>query len=106
MTNDTQVDVNKYWLYAFYLALFTIIYNLAEGLVSIYFGAQDEALTLFGFGIDLFIEVMSGLGILAMVVRISQKPGGAALAVRADCPAHHRHFLLYSCCWVGSHRRL
>ena len=69
MTNDTQVDVNKYWLYAFYLALFTIIYNLAEGLVSIYFGAQDEALTLFGFGMDSFIEVMSGLGILAMVVR-------------------------------------
>ena len=70
MTNDTQIDVNKYWMYAFYLALFTIIYNLAEGLVSIYFGAQDEALTLFGFGIDSFIEVMSGLGILAMVVRI------------------------------------
>ena len=74
MTNDTQVDVNKYWLYAFYLALFTIIYNLAEGLVSIYFGAQDEALTLFGFGIDSFIEVMSGLGILAMVVRIRKNP--------------------------------
>ena len=74
MTNDTQVDVNKYWMYAFYLALFTIIYNLAEGLVSIYFGAQDEALTLFGFGIDSFIEVMSGVGILAMVVRIRRNP--------------------------------
>jgi divalent metal cation (Fe/Co/Zn/Cd) transporter len=74
MTNDTQIDVNKYWLYAFYLALFTIIYNLAEGVVSIYFGAQDETLTLFGFGIDSFIEVMSGLGILAMVVRIRRNP--------------------------------
>ena len=74
MTNDTQIDVNKYWMYAFYLALFTIIYNLAEGLVSIYFGAQDEALTLFGFGIDSFIEVMSGVGILAMVVRIRRNP--------------------------------
>ncbi len=74
MTNDTQIDVNKYWMYAFYLALFTIIYNLAEGLVSIYFGAQDEALTLFGFGIDSFIEVMSGLGILAMVIRIRRNP--------------------------------
>ena len=69
-----SMDVNKYWLYAFYLALFTIIYNLAEGLVSIYFGAQDEALTLFGFGIDSFIEVMSGVGILAMVVRIRRNP--------------------------------
>jgi divalent metal cation (Fe/Co/Zn/Cd) transporter len=74
MTNDTQIDINKYWMYAFYLALFTIIYNLAEGFISIYFGAQDETLTLFGFGIDSFIEVMSGLGILAMVVRIRRNP--------------------------------
>jgi divalent metal cation (Fe/Co/Zn/Cd) transporter len=74
MMDDTHIDVNKYWLYAFYLALFTIIYNLVEGVVSIYFGAQDETLTLFGFGIDSFIEVMSGLGILAMVVRIRRNP--------------------------------
>jgi divalent metal cation (Fe/Co/Zn/Cd) transporter len=74
MTNDTHVAVNKYWLYAFYLALITIIYNLAEGIISIYFGAQDETLTLFGFGIDSFIEVMSGLGILAMVIRIRRNP--------------------------------
>jgi divalent metal cation (Fe/Co/Zn/Cd) transporter len=64
----------KYWQYALLLALFTIFYNLAEGLVSVYFGVQDEALTLFGFGIDSFIEVMSGMGILAMVLRIRQNP--------------------------------
>lgn len=58
------------WRGALRLALFTIGYNLAEGLVSIYFGIQDEALTLFGFGVDSFIEVMSGIGILAMVLRI------------------------------------
>ena len=58
------------WRGALRLALFTIIYNLAEGLVSIYFGIQDEALTLFGFGVDSFIEVISGAGILAMVLRI------------------------------------
>ena len=74
MTSDTQVEVNKYWKYAIYLALFTIIYNLAEGIVSIYFGLEDETLTLFGFGIDSFIEVMSGVGILAMVVRIRRNP--------------------------------
>src|SRR5512136_940714 len=67
-------SVNKYWQYALWLALFTIFYNLAEGLVSVYFGAQDETLTLFGFGIDSFIEVMSGLGILAMVLRIRHNP--------------------------------
>ncbi len=74
MTNYTQKDLNKYWIYALWLALFTIFYNLGEGIVSIYFGAQDEALTLFGFGIDSFIEVMSGIGILAMVIRIRKNP--------------------------------
>jgi len=72
MTTLTQTSLKKYWQYALWLALFTIFYNLAEGLVSIYFGAQDETLTLFGFGIDSFIEVMSGIGILAMVLRIRQ----------------------------------
>jgi len=75
MDSPAQVDNQKYWSIALWLALFTIFYNLAEGAVSIYFGAQDETLTLFGFGIDSFIEVMSGLGILAMVLRIRKNPG-------------------------------
>jgi divalent metal cation (Fe/Co/Zn/Cd) transporter len=64
----------KYWQYALWLAVFTILYNLVEGLVSIFYGVEDEALTLFGFGIDSFIEVMSGVGILAMVLRIRHNP--------------------------------
>jgi divalent metal cation (Fe/Co/Zn/Cd) transporter len=59
---------------ALWLAVFTILYNIAEGLVSIYFGAEDQVLTLFGFGVDSFIEVMSGIGILAMVRRIRRNP--------------------------------
>lgn len=74
MTTLTQSTADKYWIYAFWLALFTIFYNLAEGLISIFFGISDEALTLFGFGVDSFIEVMSGIGILAMVLRIHQHP--------------------------------
>ena len=42
--------------------------------MSTYFGAQEETLTLFGFGVDSFIEVMSGMGILAMVIRIRKHP--------------------------------
>jgi divalent metal cation (Fe/Co/Zn/Cd) transporter len=72
MTTLTQTSITKYWQYALWLALFTILYNFAEGLISIYFGAHDETLTLFGFGIDSFIEVISGIGILAMVLRIRQ----------------------------------
>ena len=65
---------NRLWVYALWLAIFTIFYNLAEGLISVYFGFSDETLTLFGFGMDSFIEVMSGIGILVMILRIRQNP--------------------------------
>ncbi len=65
---------NNYWRYATLLALFTIFYNLGEGLVSVYLGAEDQALTLFGFGVDSFIEVLSGIGILVMILRIYTSP--------------------------------
>lgn len=74
MTTVTKTSANNDWTYALWLALFTILYNLAEGLISIFFGISDETLTLFGFGIDSFIEVMSGVGILAMVLRIRGNP--------------------------------
>ena len=64
----------NYWKFALWLAIFTVFYNIAEGLISIFFGISDEALTLFGFGVDSFIEVMSGIGILAMVIRIQRNP--------------------------------
>jgi len=56
------------------LAVFNVVHNLAEGVFSVDFGLQDEALTLFGFGIDSFVEALSGLGIFAMVLRIRQHP--------------------------------
>lgn len=57
-----------------WLALFTIIYNLAEGIISLILGLSDEALTLAGFGVDSFVEVISGLGVLQMAVRIRKHP--------------------------------
>ncbi len=57
---------------AFMLSLFTIFYNIAEGLVSMAFGYTDHSLTLFGFGADSFIEVISGLGIAHMVLRVQR----------------------------------
>lgn len=35
---------------------------------------SDKSLALFGFGVNSFIEVMSGIGILVMVNRIRQNP--------------------------------
>jgi divalent metal cation (Fe/Co/Zn/Cd) transporter len=37
-------------------------------------GYKDETLTLFGFGVDSFIEVMSGIGIAVMILRIQKNP--------------------------------
>ena len=59
---------------AFRLSVFTILYNIAEGLVAVVFGYRDESLTLFGFGVDSFIEVVSGLGIAHMIIRIRHNP--------------------------------
>jgi divalent metal cation (Fe/Co/Zn/Cd) transporter len=57
------------------LALFTIFYNLAEGIVSVWAGADDETLALFGFGVDSFIEVVSAIGVWHMVRRIRANRG-------------------------------
>lgn len=57
---------------AYVLSLFTIFYNIVEGLVSMFLGYSDETLALFGFGVDSFIEVISGIGIAVMITRIRQ----------------------------------
>jgi hypothetical protein len=57
---------------AFVLSIITIVYNVAEGLVSVFFGISDESLALFGFGTDSFVEVISGVGIMHMVVRMKR----------------------------------
>lgn len=64
----------KLYSIALALAVFTIIYNLAEGIIATWFGYEDETLTLFGFGVDSFIEMISGIGIAHMVLRIRKDP--------------------------------
>jgi divalent metal cation (Fe/Co/Zn/Cd) transporter len=51
------------------LAFITVAYNLLEGLVSAWLGYEDETLALFGFGLDSFVEVVSGAGIWHMIRR-------------------------------------
>lgn len=58
------------------LALITIIYNIAEGIVSVYFGFDDETIALFGFGLDSFVEVISGVGIWHMINRLRRNNDG------------------------------
>jgi divalent metal cation (Fe/Co/Zn/Cd) transporter len=69
-------DMNsKLYAHANYLAIFTIFYNLVEGGVSVWFGAEDETLALFGFGVDSFIEVISAIGVWHMLRRIRANDG-------------------------------
>jgi divalent metal cation (Fe/Co/Zn/Cd) transporter len=64
---------NSKWLtIALWLSIITIVYNIAEGFVSVYFGTSDDTLVLLGFGVDSFVEVISGIGILHMVIRMQR----------------------------------
>jgi divalent metal cation (Fe/Co/Zn/Cd) transporter len=54
-----------------HLAVFTILYNIVEGVVSTAMGYSDETLALFGFGVDSFIESISGVGVYVMIRRIA-----------------------------------
>lgn len=57
---------------AYILAIVTIAYNIIEGLVSVFFGISDETLALLGFGVDSFVEVLSGIGIMHMIYRMKK----------------------------------
>ncbi len=59
---------------AFALSIFSIVYNIGEGFLSTYLGFEGDTLTLFGFGLDSFIEAISAIGIAHMVIRMMQKP--------------------------------
>lgn len=59
---------------SFGLAALTIVCSSAEALVSAFYGYEDQSLTLFGFGADSLIEVISGLGIAHMILRIQRQP--------------------------------
>ena len=72
LTAGTALKTQRSYSVALGLAIFTIVYNTVEGLISTWFGYEDGTLSLFGFGVDSFIEVISGIGIAHMVVRIQQ----------------------------------
>lgn len=70
----TSEQSDRAYRWALFLAILTVLYNVAEGVVATYFGIRDETLTLFGFGLDSFIETISALGVTQMVLRIRKHP--------------------------------
>ena len=59
---------------ALILSIITVVYNLFEGIISLYFGVKDETISLAGFGVDSFVEVLSGIGVGHMVWRMKYSP--------------------------------
>jgi divalent metal cation (Fe/Co/Zn/Cd) transporter len=57
---------------ALWLAIITIAYNVLEGVISIFYGLSDDALSLMGFGVDSLVEVISGAGILHLVIKLKK----------------------------------
>lgn len=73
MNNKLKIKNDHLINIAMTLSIITIFYNIIEGLISIAFGINDETLALFGFGIDSFVEVISGIGILHMTIRMKKE---------------------------------
>ena len=67
---EIALPEQRSWTWAWWLAIGTIVYNVVEGYISMWFGMDDEALSLFGFGADSFIEVISAIGIAHMILRL------------------------------------
>jgi divalent metal cation (Fe/Co/Zn/Cd) transporter len=72
MTSKDKPPSSRLLNTAFYLSIITIGYNIVEGLVSTFFGMEDKTIALFGFGVDSFVEVISGIGIAHMVLRMGK----------------------------------
>ncbi|CAG8758251.1 25787_t:CDS:1 [Dentiscutata erythropus] len=49
---------------AIFLSILTILWSLAEGTVSVFFGAEHESVSLLFFGINSFVEVASSCVVL------------------------------------------
>lgn len=73
MSMQIEKQNNKWMKVAMWLAVITIAYNVIEGLVSVWYGVEDDTIALLGFGVDSFVEVISGIGILHMLLRMRRK---------------------------------
>ncbi|UCC12472.1 MAG: cation transporter, partial [candidate division WOR-3 bacterium] len=87
MNSNSSKTAYHLWNIALLLAVITVFYNVVEGLISTFLGASDETLSLFGFGMDSFIEVISGIGVWHMIVRVKRsiaKDGQADIGSQRD----------------------
>lgn len=74
---EAEFHVRSRWFrIALLLATFTIVWNVAEGVVSIVLGAEHESISLIGFGADAIVEVFSAsLVLYRLLSDPAQRPG-------------------------------
>lgn len=63
---------------AWFLAWFTVVYNLVEAAFSVCFGLSDDSVALWGFGFDSLIEVASAVVVMARLRQGFKAPGTAS----------------------------
>lgn len=73
MSEASSESVAAHARTALVLSLFTVAYNVVEGVVSVLFSAWDDSSALLGFGSDSFVESLSG----AVMVWRFWRPHGA-----------------------------
>eukprot|EP00301_Raphidiophrys_heterophryoidea_P018988 c3976_g1_i1.p1 GENE.c3976_g1_i1~~c3976_g1_i1.p1 ORF type:complete len:748 (-),score=207.30 c3976_g1_i1:481-2724(-) len=62
---ELESQLKHHWFkIAVVLGVITVLWNIAEGVASIQLGISDEAVSLYVFGIDSIIEVLSALVVL------------------------------------------
>uniref|UniRef100_U9THZ5 Uncharacterized protein n=1 Tax=Rhizophagus irregularis (strain DAOM 181602 / DAOM 197198 / MUCL 43194) TaxID=747089 RepID=U9THZ5_RHIID len=63
-SKNDSISRSRLLKYAVYVCIFTILWNIAEGAVSIFYGSEDDSVSLVFFGVDSFIEVTSACLVL------------------------------------------
>jgi len=80
-----EVAIKKKWMrIAVMLAVFTIVWNLAEGVVSVRFGLEAESLSVISFGVDSMIEVISACFVLWRLWSIQPGESAAPKQIRRE----------------------
>ena len=64
MTNSTVLTRHEFVKRGEKLEYFTVAWNSLEGIVAVVAGAIADSISLVGFGVDSFIEVISGTALL------------------------------------------
>ncbi len=68
------LNTNSLHKKALYLSVFTVSYNFVEGVISVLLGSLSGSVALVGFGLDSFIESLSGGVMIWRFTRGSKLP--------------------------------